>query len=137
MKTVLVVQRDSEFADEFADWLTRAGYRVRVCTGPHAPAYGCWSMKFRDCPLWGQADLVLYDPWLQMGPRTYGSGGIIETERSRHPDMPVLIWGSGAAIPKDIATMELPGELEILPLDITPRALVEAVEHMIGTAREP
>ena len=131
-KTVVVVQRLSDFADDFADWLGRAGYRVRVCTGPSAPRYHCWAHTFADCPLWQQADLMIYDPWLPTGSSAYGSGQLLALERDRHPGRPVLIWGSGAAVPRDVASMERPGEVEILPADITPESLVAAVEHAIG-----
>lgn len=131
-KTVVVVQRVSDFADEFADWLAQAGYEVRVCTGAPAPRYRCWAYTHADCPLWQQADLMIYDPWIQTGPSTYGSGQLLALERGRHPAMPVLIWGSGAAVPSDVAALEQPGEVEILPADLTPDSLVAAVEHVIG-----
>jgi DNA-binding NtrC family response regulator len=136
MKSVVVVQRLSDFADEFANWLGDAGYRVRVCTGPTMPAFRCWSTTFNDCPLWQQADLMIYDPWIQTGSGSFGSGAILKLERQRHPAMPILIWGSGAAVPSDVASMEDPGHVEFLPMEITPRELVAAVENLIGPAAD-
>lgn len=132
MKTVVVVQRLTDVADDFAGWLSKAGYQVRVCSGPFPPRYRCWASTRADCPLWEQADLMIYDPWLNTGPATHGSGALLELERKRHPQMPILIWGSGAAIPRDVAALERPGAVEILPLEITPAELVTAVEHLIG-----
>ena len=134
MKTVSVVQRLSENADELADWLIKAGYRVKVCTGPSAPQFACWSRALRDCPYWGQSDLLIYDPWLQTGPAEYSSAQILRLERSRHGDLPVLIWGPGAAIPKDVAAMEEAGKFEFLPLEITPEEVIATVERLIGPA---
>jgi len=131
-KTVVVVQRLSDFADDFADWLQRVGYRVRVCTGPSSPRYRCWAQTFDDCPLWQQADLMIYDPWLPTGPSAYGSGRLLALEHGRHPDRPILVWGSGAAVPRDVASMERPGEVGILPADVTPESLVAAVANLIG-----
>jgi len=134
MKTVSVVQRLSENADDFAEWLTKAGYQVKVCTGPSSPTYSCWARLPTDCPYWGQSDLLIYDPWLQTGPANYSSAQILRIERARHEDLPVLIWGPGAAIPREIADMEEAGKVEFLPLDISSDELVATVERMIGPA---
>src|SRR5262249_5702744 len=132
MKTVSVVQRLSDNADEFADWLTKAGYRVKVCTGPNAPKYACWSRDLKDCPYWGQSDLMIYDPWLQEGPANYSSADMLRIGPARHPDTPILLWGSGAAIPTAIAAMEEPGKVEFLPVDISPDELIAVVKRLIG-----
>jgi len=134
MKTVVVVQRLSDSADTFADWLAKAGYRVRVCTGPAPPRFHCWANDLKDCPLWQQADLLIYDPWLPTNPRHYDSAALLSQERTRHPGTPLLLWGSGAAIPSDVAAMERPGEVEILPLDVSQADLVSVVERLIGPA---
>ena len=134
MKTVVVVQRLSDSADTFADWLAKAGYRVRVCTGPAPPRFHCWANDLKDCPLWQQADLLIYDPWLPTNPRHYDSAALLVQERTRHPGTPLLLWGSGAAIPSDVAAMERPGEVEILPLDVSQADLVSVVERLIGPA---
>src|ERR1035437_2190251 len=134
MKTIVVVQRLSNFGDDFADTLTDAGYQVRMCGGPRAPGYVCLGQTMKDCPLWEKSDLMIYDPWIQTNPRHFGSGTILKLEHERHPDRPVLVWGSGGAIPRDVADLEKEGELEILPLEMTSAELIGAVEHMIGPA---
>ena len=134
MKTVVVVQRLSDSADNFADWLASAGYRVRVCTGPAPPRFHCWGHDLKDCPLWEQADLLIYDPWLPTSPRGYDSAALLNQERARHPETPLLLWGSGAAMPSDVAAMERPGAVEILPLDVNQDDLVTVVERLIGPA---
>ena len=48
MKTITIVQGQSDFAD----WLAKDGYRVRVCTGPGVPHFGYWSRTLRGYPLW-------------------------------------------------------------------------------------
>lgn len=137
MKTVVVVQRLSDVADNFADWLNKAGYRVRVCTGPAPPYFRCWAHDRKDCPLWQQADLMIYDPWLPTNPRSYDSASILQIERRRHPGTPMLLWGSGAAVPRDVARLEKPGEVEILPIDISQDGLIAAVEGLVGPADGP
>jgi len=129
-KTVVVAQRMSDFIDVFAQWIRDAGYQVRVCTGPSGPRNQCWAITRKDCPLWSMADLLIYDPWIattQWG----GPGAAFALERRRHPHTPVLLWGSGA-MPMDVAALERPGEVEVLPLNISQRAVVEAIERLIG-----
>jgi hypothetical protein len=129
MKTIVVVQRLNDFGDDFADTLTNAGYQVRMCGGPHAPGYVCLGQTMKDCPLWAESDLMIYDPWVQTNPRQFGSGTILKLEHARHPDRPVLIWGSGGAIPRDVADLEKDGELEILPLEMTSAELLGRRTH--------
>jgi hypothetical protein len=128
MKTVLIVQRPGDMLDVMAQWLRDAGYRVRVCGGPSEIRYDCWSHEYDDCPLWSQADLVIYDPWLATA---YNGQDQFELERSRHPELPALIWGP-SALPGDVASMAERHEVEILPLDITREALIDAVAQRIG-----
>ncbi len=132
-KTVVIAQRPGDYLDIMAQWLRDAGYRVRVCGGPSEIRYDCWSHAYDDCPLWHQADLVIYDPWLATA---YTGQDQFELETGRHPNLPVLIWGP-SAIPADVADMATKGLLELLPLDITRQALVEAVERKIGSATQP
>ena len=134
MKTVTVVQRTADRADEMAQWLRDAGYRVRVCCGPEAPKYDCYSYRFFDCPLWTQADLLIYDPNLQLGPNSFGSGAMLAQEHAHAPGKPILIWGAGAAVPLDIAAMESRGEVEFLPADLDRETLIAEVERHIGPA---
>lgn len=131
-KTVVIVQRLAEFGDRFGDWLVEAGYRVRFCPGPTPPDYACWAEVFADCPLWKQADLLIYDPWLARDSATYSSESMLTTERERHPTKPVLIWGSGAAIPAAIADMARPGMFELLPPEVSRESLIAAVRRLIG-----
>lgn len=133
-KTVIIVQRLGDYADTFADWLGSAGYRVLMCPGPKPPSFDCWAYQYRDCPLWDQADLLIYDPWLSRDSATYGSEPMLTLEHGRHPEKPVLIWGSGAAVPREIVEMQQPGFFEVLPLEITAATLVAAVNRMIGPA---
>lgn len=135
-KTVTVVQRLSDDANQFGGWLRDAGYRVRVCCGPEAPAYDCYSYHFFDCPLWTQADLLLYDPNLSTGPNRFGSGGMLAQEHAHAPGKPILIWGSGGCIPLDVAAMEARGEAELLPADLDRATLLAVVERHIGPPKD-
>ncbi|HLG69766.1 MAG TPA: hypothetical protein VK009_05010 [Chloroflexota bacterium] len=127
-KTVLITQRPGDMLDVMAQWLRDAGYRVRVCTGPSEIRYDCWAHKYDDCPLWHQANLVIYDPWLATA---YGGHDHFALEQARHAGMPALIWGP-SALPGDVFDMATAGTVEILPLQITREALIEAVECKIG-----
>jgi hypothetical protein len=128
MKTVLIAQRPGDMLDVMAQWLRDAGYRMRVCGGPSEKHYDCWAHEYDDCPLWGQADLVIYDPWLATA---YQGQDQFALERERHPDLPILIWGP-CALPGAVADLATAGTVEILPLIITREALLEAVERKIG-----
>jgi DNA-binding NtrC family response regulator len=130
MKTVLIAQRPGDMLDVMAQWMRDAGYRVRVCGGPSEVRYDCWAHEFDDCPLWHQADLVIYDSWLAT---SYKGQDQFVLERARHPELPILIWGP-SAVPGDVADMATAGTVEMLPLDITREALLDAVEQKIGLA---
>jgi DNA-binding NtrC family response regulator len=128
MKTILIAQRPGDMLDVMAQWLRDAGYRVRVCGGPSEKRYDCWAHEYDDCPLWHQANLVIYDPWLATA---YQGQDQFALERERHPDLPVLIWGPSAT-PGDVADMAKAGLIDLLPLRITREALVAAVTDKIG-----
>lgn len=130
-KTILITQRPGDMLDVMAQWLRDAGYRVRVCGGPSDIRYDCWSHLFDDCPLWHQADLVIYDPWIATA---YKGQDQFALEMSRHPEMPALIWGP-SAMPADVAALDDAGVVEILPLDIARDTVLEAVERHIGGPR--
>jgi DNA-binding NtrC family response regulator len=132
-KTILITQRPGDMLDVMAQWLRDAGYRVRVCGGPGEVRYDCWAHAFDDCPLWHQADLVIYDPWLATA---YKGQDQFALERQRHPHLPVLIWGP-SALPADVAEMAAAGTVGILPLEITREALIEAVQASIGAPERP
>jgi DNA-binding NtrC family response regulator len=129
-KTILIAARPGDMLDVMAQWMRDAGYRVRVCGGPSEVRYDCWAHAFDDCPLWRQADLVIYDPWLATA---YKGQDQFAVERERHPNTPVLIWGP-SALPKDVADLADAGGVTILPLVITREALLEAVQREIGCA---
>ncbi len=127
-KTILVALRPSDMLDIMSQWLRDAGYRVRVCGGPSAERYDCWAHSYDDCPLWSLADMVIYDPWLATA---YEGQDQFAIERERHPELPILIWGP-SALPRDVADLAKAGVLEVLPLDITREAVLEAVQRKIG-----
>ncbi len=127
-KHVVVAQRMSDFVDVFAQWIRDAGYEVRVCTGPNGPGHECWGYRSHGCPLWNQADLLVYDPWLATG---YDGTTAFSEECARHPDTPVLLWGAGA-LPADVSAAAKANNMEVLPQDISPRVLVAAIEQHIG-----
>jgi len=129
-KTILITQRPGDMLDVMAQWLRDEGYRVRVCTGPSEVRYDCWAHKYDDCPLWHQADLVMYDPWIATAQDGHDE---FPLERARHAQLPVLIWGP-SAVPGDVADMAAAHSVEVLPVDITREALLEAVVRHIGPA---
>lgn len=128
VKTILITQRPGDMLDVMAQWLRDAGYRVRVCTGPSEVRYDCWAHEFDDCPLWHQADLAIYDPWIATA---YTGQDQFSLEQTRHPNLPTLIWGP-SALPADVAELADAGKVEILPLQITREVLLDTVERKIG-----
>jgi nucleotide-binding universal stress UspA family protein len=90
MKTVLIAQRPGDMLDVMAQWLRDAGFRMRVCGGPSEKHYDCWADEYDDCPLWGQADLVIYDPWLATAYQGEPGAVLLEYIRRRHIDLVVM-----------------------------------------------
>src|SRR6266498_2752062 len=95
MRTVLIAQRDSSYAERLAAPLMAAGYRTITCPGPWPPALRCVRCDVGYCPLTEAADLLIYDPDLT----AYGPDGQCHTlavdSANAHPDVPLLLAWPG------------------------------------------
>jgi hypothetical protein len=108
MTRVLVVNHDTDLADEEVDSLRRRGYEVRECLGPigaHCPV-----VAGRQCDLVEWADVVVYDAWATGEPD--GARGLIEGLRTIHPDVPMVLSATGM----EPDWIELAGPRRITPL---------------------
>ena len=74
MTRVLVVNHDTDLADEEVDSLRRRGYEVRECLGPIGAS--CPVLAGRGCDLVAWAEVVVYDAWATGEPE--GAKGLIE-----------------------------------------------------------
>lgn len=91
MTRVLVVNHDTDLADEEVDSLRRRGYEVRECLGPigaHCPI-----LAGRPCELAAWAQVMVYDAWATGEPE--GARDLISGLRSHHPDIPIVLSATG------------------------------------------
>lgn len=91
MTRVLVVNHDTDLADQEVDSLRRRGYEVRECLGPIGAS--CPILSGRPCALAAWADVLVYDAWATGEPD--GAHDLIEGLRVFHPDVPVVLSASG------------------------------------------
>ena len=133
MTRVLVVNHDTDLADQEVDSLRRRGFEVRECLGPVGAR--CPILRGSPCELAAWADVLVYDAWATGEPD--GARNLIEGLRSIHPDIPVVLSASG--IEPD--WIETAGPLGIKPLVGAPSGprLAVAVEQamLAATRHEP
>lgn len=127
MTRVLVVNHDTDLADEEVDSLRRRGYEVRECLGPigaHCPI-----LAGHTCELIGWADVVVYDAWATGEPD--GAQQLIEGLREVHPDTPVVLVASGM----EPDWIETAGQHDVTPLVGQPTGdrLAHAVEQALAS----
>ena len=91
MTRVLVVNHDTDLADEEVHSLRRRGFEVRECLGPIGAR--CPILRGQPCELAGWADVMVYDAWATGEPD--GAKGLIEGLRAHHPDVPVVLSAPG------------------------------------------
>ena len=127
MTRVLVVNHDTDLADEEVDSLRRRGYEVRECLGPigaHCPI-----LAGHTCELIGWADVVVYDAWATGEPD--GAQSLIEGIRAAHPDVPIVLSATGM----EPGWIETSGTNQVTPLVGAPvgARLAAAIEAALGT----
>ena len=129
MTRVLVVNHDTDLADEQVDSLRRRGYEVRECLGPIGGT--CPVLAGRGCDLVAWADVLVYDAWATGEPD--GARALVEGLRAIHPEVPVVLSAPG--IEPD--WIELVGPHRITPLvgDPTGPRLAAAVDQAFLSAR--
>jgi hypothetical protein len=128
MTRVLVVNHDTDLADEEVDSLRRRGYEVRECLGPIGAS--CPILGGHTCELIGWADVVVYDAWATGEPD--GAQALIEGIRAAHPSVPIVLSATG--IEPD--WMETAGPQGVTPLVGAPVGLrlATAIEQALGNA---
>jgi hypothetical protein len=129
MTRVLVVNHDTDLADQEVDSLRRRGFEVRECLGPIGAK--CPILRGYPCELAAWADVLVYDAWATGEPD--GAKGLIEGLREIHPDIPVVLSASG--IEPD--WIEIAGPHGITPLVGAPSGprLAAAVEQAFLAGR--
>ena len=131
MRTVLIAQLNSRFANALAAPLAEAGYRTITCPGPWPPALRCIRCDVGFCPLTEAADLLIYDPDL-VGYDEEGRRHRLATDSAyAHPDLPLLLaWPQEEQRPSlDIILEEVP-RARLAAFE--PDKLVEQVWELIG-----
>jgi hypothetical protein len=126
MTRVLVVNHDTDLADEEVDSLRRRGYEVRECLGPigaHCPI-----LAGHTCDLVSWAEVVVYDAWATGEPG--GAQSLIEGIRAGHPDVPIVLSATGI----EPGWIETSGTNRVTPLVGAPvgQRLADAIESALG-----
>jgi hypothetical protein len=128
MTRVLVVNHDTDLADEEVDSLRRRGYEVRLCLGPIGAT--CPVLSGHACDLVEWADVMVYDAWATGEPE--GAASLIAGLRDLHPNVPIVLSASG--IEPD--WVEIAGPHGITPLVGAPTGdrLAAAIETALAPA---
>lgn len=128
MTRVLVVNHDTDLADEEVDALRRRGYEVRLCLGPIGAT--CPVLSGHACDLVEWADVMVYDAWATGEPE--GAASLIAGLRDLHPSVPIVLSASG--IEPD--WVEIGGPHGITPLVGAPTGdrLAAAIETALAPA---
>jgi hypothetical protein len=129
MTRVLVVNHDTDLADQEVDSLRRRGYEVRECLGPIGAS--CPILSDHPCGLVAWADVLVYDAWATGEPD--GAQALIEGLRARHPLVPIVLSASGI----EPSWINVAGPLGVTPLVGSPTGvrLVNAVEAAIAASK--
>lgn len=82
---VLIEDPEAEWFDEFERYRS-AGFEVAVCTGPDVVGGPCPHLHSRSCPLWEEADAVVFAL-----PRDEPAGRmVLKAGRRAHPGKPIV-----------------------------------------------
>ena len=129
MTRVLVVNHDTDLADQEVDSLRRRGYEVMECLGPIGAS--CPILSDHPCSIVDWADVMVYDAWATGEPD--GAQALIEGLRHLHPDVPIVLSAPGIE-PEWIDTA---GENRITPLVGLPSGerLANAIEAALLATR--
>ena len=131
MTRVLVVNHDTDMADQEVDSLRRRGYEVKECLGPigaHCPI-----LAGHSCSLAGWADVMVYDAWATGEPE--GAQALIEGLRHLHPDVPIVLSATGM----EPAWIDTDGPTGVTPLVGLPTGerLANAIEASLSEVAVP
>jgi hypothetical protein len=132
MTRVLVVNHDTDLADQEVDSLRRRGYEVKECLGPIGGS--CPILSGLPCAFVSWAEVMVYDAWATGEPE--GAQRLIEGLRGLHPTVPIVLSASGM----EPDWIETAGPMGITPLVGLPTGerLAAAIEASIRpTGQEP
>lgn len=129
MTRVLVVNHDTDLADEEVDSLRRRGYEVRLCLGPIGAK--CPVLSDIGCALVDWADVMVYDAWATGEPD--GAAALIAGLRDLHPNVPIVLSASGM----EPDWVEIAGPHGVTPLVGVPTGdrLAAAIEAALAPAQ--
>ena len=130
MTRILVVNHDTDLADQEVDSLRRRGYEVRGCLGPIGAS--CPILSEHPCGLAAWAEVLVYDAWATGEPE--GARALIKGLRAILPNVPLVLSATG--IEPD--WIDLAGPMRITPLVGLPSGerLASAIESALAAARE-
>jgi hypothetical protein len=131
MTRVLVVNHDTDLADQEVDSLRRRGYEVRECLGPVGAM--CPILSAHPCALAGWADVLVYDAWATGEPE--GAKDLIQGLRTLHAGVPIVLSATGM----EPAWITVTGDLRVTPVVGLPSGerLAAAIESALAAARNP
>ena len=136
MRTILIAEPNSEFADTLAGPLMAAGYRVATCPGPWPPELRCIRCDIGYCPLTEAADLMIYSPDL-IGYATDGAPQVLAIETGKaHPNVPLLLAWPGEEEPPSVQAIRI----DVPNVQVAARgaeALVAQIQQLLGPPGEP
>jgi hypothetical protein len=129
MTRVLVVNHDTDLADQEVDSLRRRGYEVRECLGPIGA--NCPILAGHACELAEWAEVMVYDAWATGEPE--GAQALITGLRTWHPDVPIVLSAPGI----EPSWVQTAGAENVTPLVGVPSGarLADAIEMSIEAAR--
>jgi hypothetical protein len=136
MRTILIAEPNSDFAESLARPLNAVGYRVATCPGPWPPELRCIRCDIGYCPLTEGADLLVYSPTL-VGYGVDGAQHLLAVDSGNaHPDVPLLLAWDGEVEPAGLQTIlaELPSAQTA---SREPHALLAQVAELIGPPSAP
>src|SRR5581483_7171946 len=136
MRTIIIAQRDVQYAERLAAVLGAAGYRAITCPGPWPPALRCIRQDVGYCPLGEAADLLIYDPDLVARDADQHEHRLVEESAAAQADVPVLLAWPGEAEPAALATVlaQVPRASRAAR---SPEALVQQVFDLVGPPFSP
>lgn len=105
MKKVVLAHGDRATAELYSGWLRQAGFHVVVCPGPSAPTYHCFMLQTSRCPIVAEADLLVYDPWLECDTDETSATDLVRALRGRYAGTPILVLGMEGGFPSDLVRL--------------------------------
>lgn len=133
MSAVLLVEDSPDLVLYESALLRIAGHRVIRCSGGPTPFAACMMLRFGSCPLPDSVDMIIFDCGMvsPIRHRTYRGVHLLRAYRShvRYGRLPMLVVAPG--LPEGLSGT---GPIESIPKFSDPRAVLDAVERLLGRA---